>query len=75
MQSTARNESTKDKPLCARIWNEVLFAKYPNFEQREKWTLLYKICFKCIEDNEYVWFQYHILFKILGTKEYLGQYL
>ena len=35
--------------------------------------MIYKICFKSktIQDNNVIWFQYRILYKILGTKEYL----
>ena len=32
---------------------------------------IYKICHKVIHDHKFVWFQYRVLFKILGTKEYL----
>ena len=36
-----------------------------------KWPIIYKICFKCLLENQLFWFQYKILFKILGTKAYL----
>ena len=65
------NKSTKDKKLCERIWNELLLAKYPNFEQREKWIQLYKIYFKCVEDNNYVWSKIVFSLKSWGEKGFL----
>ena len=65
-----KSGSKEDNPLCERIWSKLL-TEYPNTEQIEKWPLIYKICFKCIEDNGYVWFQYRILFQILGTRDYM----
>ena len=57
------------KPLCEFIWDSMLKKEYT--ECKDLWPLIYKICFNCIQDNEYSWFQYRILFKILGTKDYL----
>ena len=37
----------------------------------DTWRLIYKICFKTIFDNSYIWFQFRILHKILGTNDYL----
>ena len=37
----------------------------------EFWTTSYKICFKAVLDNSYVWFQYRNLHRILGTKDHL----
>ena len=34
---------------------------------------MYKICFYSIEDNEYIWFQYRILHRILGVCDLLSE--
>ena len=34
---------------------------------------MYKICFYLIEDNEYIWFQYRILHRILGVCDLLSK--
>ena len=34
----------------------------------KEWTIIYKHCFKSIEDNEIIWLQYRIVNQILGTK-------
>ena len=57
------------KPLCECIWDSMIKKEF--IEGKDLWPFIYKICFNCIQDNEYSWFQYRILFKILGTKEYL----
>ena len=61
----------KETPLCEFIWNEFLLSRYPNTELTDKWAMIYKICLKTIQNNNILWFQYRILYKILGTKEYL----
>ena len=35
------------------------------------WETIYRVCFRSIPDNNYVWFQYRIMYRILGTNEYL----
>ena len=40
-------------------------------DQINYWPMVYKICFRCVQDNNLSWFQYRVLFKILGTKDYL----
>ena len=61
----------KETPLCEYIRNEFLLSKYPDIELTDKWSIIYKIYFESIEDNNLKWFQYPILYKILRTKEYL----
>ena len=54
-------------PKCEAYWNS-----YTNTPlQYETWSKIYKICFQGISDNSIKWFQYKILFNILGTREYL----
>ena len=36
-----------------------------------EWKNIYRICFKTIEDNELIWFQYRLINRISGTSEYL----
>ena len=54
-----------EKPLCETIWQELLLMQYQETELTEKFKQIYKICFKTIDDNELIWFQYRILYKIL----------
>ena len=35
------------------------------------WRLVYKSCFYSLLDNDYVWFQYRILHRILGVQDHL----
>ena len=37
----------------------------------EVWRIIFKACFKTIENNNYIWFQYRVIFRILGTQKYL----
>ena len=60
---------TNDKPLCENIWKPTLEKDYP--ELQDNWEIIYKVCHKTIQDNEFIWFQYRVLYKILGTKNYL----
>ena len=35
------------------------------------WKIIFRVCFRSIPDNNYIWFQYRIIYRILGTNEYL----
>ena len=35
------------------------------------WVKIFKTCFNTIKDNDIIWMQYRILYRILGTKDYL----
>ena len=35
------------------------------------WQKIFNICFKTVQDNFLVLYQYRILYRILGTKDYL----
>ena len=51
---------------------EVKWQRKFNLALNDKiWYIIYKICFKTIYDNSVIWFQYKILFGILGTKDFL----
>ena len=52
-----------------KLWTNILeMETVPYLELRDVWTCAYKICFKSILDNDFIWFQYRVLFRILGTK-------
>ena len=60
-----------NQPISKIIWTNVIQNEYPLSNMNETWKLIYKICFFAILDNNIIWFQYRLLNKILGTKEYL----
>ena len=39
---------------------------------RSDWQKVFNICFKTVKENFLVWSQYSILYRILGTKDYLA---
>ena len=55
---------TKQQPNHEIKWNLKLSCS-------NNWEIIYKSCFRCIPDNNYIWLQYRILHRILGTNEYL----
>ena len=42
-----------------------------NLSGTNHWEDIYKACFRSVPDNNYIWLQYRILYRILGTNEYL----
>ena len=48
-------------------WEQALKTKITE----KDWKFIYQNCFKTVEDNDLVWFQYRLLNRILGTNEYL----
>ena len=48
-------------------WENKLKQEIPNVE----WKSIFRICFKTVEDNELIWFQYRLINRILGTNDYL----
>ena len=34
------------------------------------WKQIFRVCFKTIKDNDLIWMQYRVLYRILGTKNY-----
>ena len=63
------NKTESDVPLCEFKWNN----KFDYLLHKHHWKVLYKICFQSLTDNSFVWFQYRILYMILGTNEYLNK--
>ena len=52
-------------PNCVVKWHSLI--QNPD----DDWRKVFAACFKSIQENKYSWFQYRIIFSILGTKEYL----
>ena len=38
----------------------------------EMWKQIFKVCHKSLQNNEYIWFQMRIIYRILGTRSYLA---
>ena len=49
-------------------WNNIL-----NTDLDEKdWINIYKVCFKSLRRNDFIWFQFRLIQRISGTKAYLS---
>ena len=48
-------------------WLKVTPQKF----SRDEWRKIFNICFKAIQDNNIVWLQYRIIYRILGTRSLL----
>ena len=53
-------------PNCMLKWNHLV-------QESQDWKKVFAACFKSIQENKYSWFQYRIIFNILGTREYLSK--
>ena len=40
---------------------------------KRHWDMIHKICFKTLKRNDFIWFQFRIIHRILGTRAYLNQ--
>ena len=60
-----------DNPICETMWSKLVSNENLEITLKERWESIYKICFYSVLDNNLIWFQYRVLFKILGTKDYL----
>ena len=52
---------------CETRWN----ARLDTVLSEENWSQIYKICFKTTTNNASLWFQYKLIYNILGTRSYL----
>ena len=52
------------KSIPERTWNPIL--QYDAISLKDIWSIIYKICFKTLEDNYIIWFQYKILYNIFA---------
>ena len=57
-----------ENPTAWTKWMNLVDTCEPNF-----WTNVYKVCFKSIQDNKFIWFQYRIINNILDTNSYLNK--
>ena len=39
----------------------------------EIWKQIFQVCHKSLQNNEYIWFQMRIIYRILGTQSYLAK--
>ena len=60
-----------DNPICETMWSKLVSNENLEITLKERMESNYKICFYSVLDNNLIWFQYRVLFKILGTKDYL----
>ena len=53
--------------------NEIKWRSLINPSEKLKWikSYMYKIPYCCTKDSKLIWFQYRILYRILGTKQFL----
>ena len=40
-------------------------------ENDDMWRTIFKACFKVVQDNDLIWFQYRVIHRILGVRKYL----
>ena len=72
LKKDTRNQFNGNKCNDLQGQNEVKWNRELNLEQDQFfWKCIYKSCFWSILDNVYIWFQYRILRKILGTNNLL----
>ena len=48
-------------------WNEVLGIEIEKYT----WEQFLTVCFKIVQENELIWFQYRLIHRILGTQRLL----
>ena len=60
------NAETK-KVYINEKWNRTLNLDFDD----KQWKVIYKICFKSVQDNYLIWLQYKILNNILGVNRFL----
>ena len=61
------NQNTKDDTTYYSFWEEALGITI----DKDMWKQIFRVCFKTIKDNDLIWMQYRVLYRILGTKELL----
>ena len=59
--------ASQKMPVCESKWN----AKLSTELTAKNWQKLHSACFYTVQDNTYIWFQYRIIQRILGTNCYL----
>ena len=61
------NQNTKDDTTYHSFWEEALGITI----DKDMWKQIFRVCFKAIKDNDLIWIQCRVLYRILGTKELL----
>ena len=56
-----------DQPGNEIKWN----SEFGTEQDSKNWQHVYNICFNTIKDNTYIWFQFRIIQRILGTNHFL----
>ena len=59
------NQNTKDDTTYYSFWEEALGITI----DKDMWKQIFRVCFKTIKDNDLIWMQSRVLYRILGTKE------
>ena len=67
-QRSFDRQTDVENPIAWTKWEYLNINTEANF-----WTAIYKICFKSIQDNKFIWFQYRIINNILDTNYYLNK--
>ena len=62
-----QNPICNEKKVQYSFWEQA-FGKVITSDM---WVKIYKICFNTVKDNDLIWMQYRILYRILGTRDYL----
>ena len=60
-------ESCIPKIKSIAKWESILHTE-PSYSF---WRVIYKNCFYSVDDNNYIWFQYRVLQRIIGVQEWL----
>lgn len=59
------NDTTKESNYKEK-WTRELDIQYDN----NMWRKTFRSCFNVIKDNRYIWFQFRLIHRILGTRNY-----
>ena len=57
----------KNNHIMKQSWNKDLNT----FINEGQWNLIFRVCFKTLQNNSLTWFQLKILYRILSTNQYL----
>ena len=63
----AMSDFEADQPGNEIKWN----SEFGTEQDSKNWQHVYNICFNTIKNNTYIWFQYRIIQRILGTNHFL----
>ena len=61
------SQNTKGDTTSYSFWEEALGITM----DKDMWKQIFRLCFNTIKDNDLIWMQYRVLYRILGTKELL----